>query len=186
MILVEGCDGTGKTTLVNSLVQDLGLRVGQRGTVNRDELYKYTRQDTYRALSLAVGGNVTYYPGPLIWDRLGPISDPIYSRIMGRECAFKRSEIEFFRRLAEAVRFPIVICHVPLEVGEENQARTHQMDGVDANYPFVHGLYEGVRDHLLTWSPPCHVYDYRVPNAYEELKAQIYNYIVNRRDREWH
>lgn len=50
MVIVEGCDGTGKTTLVEALSVDLGLRVGQRATRNRDELYKVTRQDTYTAL----------------------------------------------------------------------------------------------------------------------------------------
>lgn len=182
MILVEGCDGTGKTTLVQSLKQDLGLSVGQRGTANRDELYKVTRPDTYTALANAVGG----YHSPYIWDRLGPISDPIYSRVMGRDCAFKRSEIEYFKHIAEAVKFPIIICHVPLEVAEENQLQSHQMEGVDANYPFLHGLYEGVRDHLLTWKPSCHVYDYRVKGAYDELLEKMKTYLINRNDREWH
>lgn len=182
MILVEGCDGTGKTTLVQSLSEELGLSVGQRGTANRDELYKVTRQDTYRALGDAARG----FGKPQIWDRLGPISDPIYSRIMGRECAFERSEVEYFRRIAEALRFPIIICHVPLFVGEENQEKTHQMEGVDKNYPFLHGLYEGVRDHLLTWAPPCIVYDYRVPKAYDEVLDKVKHYLTNRKDREWH
>lgn len=181
MILVEGCDGTGKTTLVNQLVTDLGLSVGQRGTANRDELYKVTREDTYRALAHAIEGKRP----PYIWDRLGPISDPIYSRVMGRDCAFKRTEIEFFKHLAEAVKFPIIICHVPLFVAEENQLRSHQMDGVDENYPFLHGLYEGVRDYMLTWTPPCHVYDYRAPKAYEELLEKVKHYLISRTDREW-
>lgn len=182
MILVEGCDGTGKTTLVNQLVEDLHLSTGVRGTANRDELYKVTRQDTYKALAHSIEG----YHEPYIWDRLGPISDPIYSRVMGRECAFKRSEVEFFRHVMQATRAPIIICHVPLEVAEENAEKAHQMDSVNENYPFLHGLYEGVRDHLLTWTPPCHVYDYRVANAYEELLGHMKHYLTNRKDREWH
>lgn len=182
MILIEGCDGTGKTTLVNQLSEDLCLSVGQRGTANRDELYKVTREDTYTALSRAVEG---YHP-PYIWDRLGPISDPIYARVMGRECAFTKAELNYFKRVAEAVKFPIVICDVPLDVAQENQLQAHQMKGVDANFPYIHGMYTAWRDDILTWNLPCHVYNYRVENSYEELLGQLKHYITLRKDREWH
>src|SRR5271166_6337392 len=102
MILVEGPDGAGKTTLVDQLCEDLGLSVGPRGTPNRDELYKVTREDAYKALAHAVEG----YHRPYIWDRLGPISDPIYSRVMGRECAFKKSELYYALRILKALRCP--------------------------------------------------------------------------------
>src|SRR4030088_1057900 len=115
MIVVEGCDGTGKTTLVNRLSDELGLRIGMRGTSNRDELYKVTREDTYKALAHAVEG---YHP-PFIWDRLGPVSDPIYSRVTGRKCAFSHDELLYCFNVLKVLHCPIIICHVPLYVARE-------------------------------------------------------------------
>ena len=179
MIVVEGCDGTGKTTLVQALVDDLGLQVGQRGTRNRDELWKVTREDTYRALAHAVEG---YHP-PYIWDRLGPFSDPIYSRIMGRECAFSTTELDYALRVMRAIRCPVIFCDVPLYVAKENQEKSHQMEGVSDNFPFIHGLYDGVIKAHQDWVIK---YDYRVEGAYNELLGKVRSYCVKRKDREWH
>jgi hypothetical protein len=145
-------------------------------------LYKTTRKDTYTALAYAVEG----YMPPYIWDRLGPISDPIYSRIQDRDNAFKTSEIQLFRNIVEALRAPIILCEVPLEVAEENQEKAHQMEGVSSNYPYIHGLYQGIRDALLDWHTSVHVYDYRDGTAYPQLLANMKTYIEKRRDREWH
>lgn len=182
MIVIEGCDGTGKTTLVEALSAELGLEIGQRATRNRDELYKVTRQDTYQALGKGVIGGAR----PLIWDRLGLFSDPIYSRIMDRECAFSRAEINFTHAIFKDLRCPVIFCNVPLEVAEENQFKEHQMDGVAANFPFLHDLYEGVIASSQASLPNVHVYDYRVEGAYQALiEDAIRPYLVKRKEREW-
>lgn len=182
MIVVEGCDGTGKSTLVRDLMGDLNLKEGQRGTANRDELYKVTREDTYRALAHAVEG---YHP-PFIWDRLGPISDPIYSRAQERKVAFSLPELEHFKHVVQAIKAPIVLCHIPLEYARENQEKSHQMDAVNENFDFIHNTYEAVRDALQDWGPFVHVYDYRVEGAYFELLEKLRTYVVRRAVREWH
>src|SRR5437868_13537584 len=125
MIVVEGFDGTGKSTLVTRLSGDLGLRVGERGTENRDKLYEVTRQDTYTALAHAVSGRVPAY----IWDRMF-FSEPIYSHVMGRKNAFNGNESMHVMAILKALRCPIIICHVPLEVAEENMEKKHQMEAV--------------------------------------------------------
>jgi hypothetical protein len=181
MIVVEGCDGTGKTTLAEQLATDLGLTIGTRGTRNRDELYKVTRQDTYKALSHAVYGGMD----PQIWDRLGPFSDPIYSRIMDRDCAFSAKELQFIHSILKDLRCPIIFCHVPLDVAEENQLKVHQMDGVNNNFPFLHGLYEGVMAAQHAALPNVYTYDYRVEDAYKSLLGNMRSYITKRKEREW-
>lgn len=180
MIVVEGCDGTGKTTLVNQLKDDLSLMIGQRGTQNRDELYKVTRPDTYTALSLAVGG---YYK-PYIWDRLGPFSDPIYSKMMGRECAFHSEEMRHCMEVIKALRAPIIVCSIPLDVARENAAMAHQMGGVNDNFDQIHALYERLKDSIREMGHG-YVYDYRVPSNYDELKSSLETYLTRRKVREW-
>lgn len=183
MIVVEGCDGTGKTTLVNRLSDELGLRVGLRGTSNRDELYKVTREDTYKALAHAVEG---YHP-PFIWDRLGPFSDPIYTRVSvgGRECAFKQSEMRHCIEVMKAIRCPIIVCSVPLNVAEENQAMGHQMEGVNDNFRIIWELYERLKEaSILEFG--SEIYNYQQPHAYDKVKEHVQAYLTRRKDREWH
>lgn len=179
MIIVEGCDGTGKTTLVNQLAEDLRLNVGQRATRNRDELYKVTRQDTYTALSLAVESRHR----PQIWDRLGPISDPIYARVMDRNPAFHSTELQFALGIFKVLKCPIIFCIVPLKTIQENIAGTHQIDGVEDNVPYIAGAYESVAQSIES----AHTYDYRVEGAYERLMEDVIKpYLIRRKDREWH
>lgn len=179
MIVVEGADGMGKSTLVQALSADLGLRGGTRGTPNRDELWKVTREDTYKALAHMVEG---YHP-PYIWDRLGPFSDPIYSRIMERPCAFELSEVKFATDIMHIARCPVIFCIVPLEMGQENILQGHQMDKVEENYPYIHGLYEGVALRFADWT---WTYDYRDPDAYTDILEKCRSYTTKRKDREWH
>lgn len=185
MIVVEGCDGTGKTTLVNSLVQDLHLNVGLRGTANRDELYRVTRQDTYTALSTAVLGHEGT-EGPLIWDRLGPFSDPIYARVRSRDVAFTVDELKFCESIFKVLRCPVILCSVPLEVAEANQEQSHQMEGVSDNFKYIWEMYNTLRNRMLETYPNFFVYDYRMPGAWEEVVARVRTYIEKRKVREWH
>lgn len=182
MIVIEGCDGTGKTTLVNSLVQDLHLNVGPRGTANRDELYKVTREDTYTALARAVGA----WGSPEIWDRLGPFSDPIYARVMGRDVAFTLDELKYCESIFKVLRCPVILCSVPLEVAEANQEQSHQMEGVSDNFKYIWEMYNTLRDRMLETYPNFFVYDYRMPGAWEEVVARVRTYIEKRKVREWH
>lgn len=184
MIVVEGCDGTGKTTLVNQLASHLGLQahlglqVGQRATPDRDKLYEVTRQDTYTALAHAVRGK----DSPFIWDRLF-FSEPIYSRVMKRKCQFKLDERKFVQSILHSLRCPVIFCWVPLETVQENLEGTHQMEGVNENVPFIHGAYESIAKSF----EGATIYDYRVPGAYEALLEQtIRPFLRRRQDREWH
>ena len=74
----------------------------------------------------------------------------------------------------------------PLEVAEENQFKAHQMNGVADNFPYLHGLYEGVIASQQAALPNVHTYDYRVEGAYHTLLEDVLRpYIAKRKDREW-
>ena len=177
MIIVEGCDGTGKTTLVQTLADDLHLQLGKRGVENRDLLYEVTRQDTYGALSGAVAG----YASPRIWDRLF-FSELVYHKPMQRDNQFKLPERDYILAVLKALKCPIIFCSVPLEVATENIEKAHQMDTVSENLPYIHGAYESLAQSV----EGAHTYDYRTPSAYGELVADVIEpYLLRRKDREW-
>jgi len=181
MIVVEGPDGCGKTTLVNQISVDCRLRVGARNTADRDNIWKTSKQDTYEALAEAVEGN----EAPVVWDRLGPFSDPVYSRVLGHPPQFKSEEIQFTSAIFKALRCPIIICIVPLEVAQGNAETTHQMKGVHENFAHIHGKYGGLFLAMRSW-PNTHAYNYRIKGAYDELLENVIRpYLRRRKDREW-
>lgn len=187
MLIVEGPDGAGKSTLVNTLKKELGLIVGERATKDRDKLYKVTRQDTYTALGAAVKGDEPVR----IWDRLF-FSEMVYAPVVGRECEFSERESVFIRRVMNAMGCPIIICMPPFEVVRKNVEGTHQMTGVAENLDKIcahyreggTSLYGGCVGQLM-W------YDYtstRNGGAYlntNQILDRCGHYMKLRSDRAW-
>lgn len=182
MIIIEGSDGAGKTTLVNKLAEELGLEIGQRATSDRDKLYTVTRQDTYRALAHAVEG----HKAPYIWDRLF-YSEMIYAPVVGRQMEFTLGEQTWVRRVLAAIGIPVVVCRPPLEVVKENTSRTHQMDLVADNIDAIYRSYTGAfigHPHVM-WFDYTNTYDMGEYHTYSELVERLSHYIRSRGEREW-
>jgi hypothetical protein len=138
VILVEGADGSGKTTLVEAICEHFKLEEGIRGTSDRDKLYEVTRRDTHTALALAVECSLA----PRVWDRLF-YSDFVYAPVTGRPVAFPREEAEFVQDIIEVLMPPLIICHPPLRVIEEN-LQGKQMEGVRENIAAIHNAYKKI------------------------------------------
>jgi thymidylate kinase len=184
MIIVEGPDGAGKTTLVHKLAQELGLMVGKRATDNRDLLYKVTRQDTYTALAGAVSG----HEPTRIWDRLF-FSELVYAPVMGREVEFSVSERVFVKRVLAAIACPIIVCYPPLDVVQENVKKQRQMEGVNLNITQIHTAYgtmfREVRHPFLVW----HDYSGRLQGGsvmdVDQLVRECLHYLDKKKERCW-
>lgn len=138
MIIIEGPDGAGKTTLVNRLAESLDLKVGKRGTADRDRLYEVTVQDTFRALQGAVQG----YP-PILWDRLY-YSELVYHPYTTGTCAFSARQQVYIEHMIDAMNVPVVLCMPPEKVVIENVLRDdrHEMKNVKDNIKAIYHGYE--------------------------------------------
>lgn len=136
MIIVEGCDGSGKTTLVGQICKEFGFKQGQRGTKDRDKLYEVTRKDTHHALALAVEAD----KDPVVWDRLF-YSDFVYAPVQGRPIAFQDPEASIIQAVIENLAPPVILCMPPVSVCEANAAKEHQMEGVEGNVSKIHKRY---------------------------------------------
>lgn len=139
MIIVEGPDGAGKSTLVTKLSEALSLPVGERATTDRNKLYEVTRQDTYTALGQAVTGHTPAN----IWDRLF-FSEMVYAPVVGRDCEFTDEEQVYVKRLLIAMGSPIILCLPPWSVVKGNVEGTEQMDGVEENLKHIYASYQKV------------------------------------------
>ncbi len=184
MIIVEGPDGAGKSTLVERLCKLYGLEVGTRGTSNRDLLWTVTVPDTMRALGWAVGG----FNNPKIWDRLY-YSDFVYAPIQGRKVAFNDSQQGHVDAVIESLRCPIIVCLPPRDVVLVNVAKVHQMDTVDENigeiYDTYHAMTYRTGDAIKPFPEHRIVYDYTFTGIrYEtDVLEEIEDYLDNRQER---
>lgn len=188
MILVEGPDGAGKTTLVNQLALSYGLPIGARGTSNRDLLWTVTVPDTFRALKECVGGK----GAPVIWDRLY-YSDFVYAPLWAtpRDVAFNASQQSFIDRIIEAARFPIIVCLPRRQTVLQNiRGERHQMPGVveraEAIYDEYRNMYKGeglkpFPDHRIRYD-----YDTEEDSDYglDHVKKEIKDYLEEREERQ--
>lgn len=182
MIIVEGPDGAGKTTLIKELCDHYGFEVGKRGTDNRDLLYTVTVPDTFRALRGALEG---WGPGsralPTIWDRLY-FSDLVYAPIQDRNVAFNHEERRVIESTIRDLGIPVIKCYPPWETVLENEAGTHQMEGVHENLERIYRSYE------FMIRVPHFTYDYTVddgPTCGRHLFPYIDEYLRRRKQRKW-
>lgn len=179
MIIVEGPDGAGKTTLIKELCNEYGMQVGKRGTDNRDLLYTVTVPDTFRAIRCELEG---WGPGtralPTIWDRLY-FSDLVYAPIQDRDVAFSHEERRFIEDAVRNLGIPVILCYPPWEVVEANERGTHQMEGVHDNLERIYTSYN-----FMIRVPHCR-YDYTNPEDRPKVREYINDYLRRRKSRKW-
>lgn len=179
MIIVEGPDGAGKTTLVNMLLAEYpALKIGQRGTHDRDKLWTVTVGDTFRALAEAVHNKQIY-----IWDRLF-YSEFVYSPVQDRPVAFTDMQSMYIRRLINDLGIPVVLCMPSLETCVENSRSEHQMRGVDGN---EHVIYEGYKKLYEANYFPWHLvhYDYTRKRDEADVKRLVKDYLEQKETIRW-
>jgi len=188
VILVEGPDGAGKTTLVRDLQHQYGFVEGERGTTDRKLLYTVTRQDTYTALAEAVRGDAP----AKIWDRLF-FSEQVYAPIVGRDCEFNDYESHYVRAVMAALGCPVIVCLPPLATVQANIAKADQMRGVNENIADIYNRYDD--DRFMLW-PKCTVfYDYTMVRTIDDRRKPyvglnqiwdlIEDYLSYREERQW-
>lgn len=184
MIIIEGPDGGGKSTLVEGLCMEYGLIVGERATKNRDLLYKVTRQDTYTAIAHEVMGNMSK---PFIWDRLF-WSEMVYADVVGRPVEFKPTEQDLIKKFLSSLSV-LVVCMPPKHTVLENVAASkHEMDGVkeraEVIYDRYKSLFQGYGGQLV-W------FDYTGEQTiggyrnYDGVIEQIDYHMTKRKERLW-
>jgi len=178
MIILEGPDGAGKTTLVKHLQEDFGLAVGLRGTEDRTKLYEVTVSDTFRAIR----GAFEFGSPPLLWDRLY-YSELVYYRYTTGKCAFNHAQQKLIRHVIQAIGCPVILCLPPLEVVvncvlEDDR---DEMEGVKTN---IHAIYHAYEHMDLGNVLPVQtlVYDY-TKDPREIVTTYIENYLAIRQRR---
>jgi hypothetical protein len=175
MIVVEGPDGAGKTTLVERLCKRYGLEVGVRQETNREEIWRSTVPDTFEALTEAIRAE---RPLPRIWDRLF-YSEFVYARLVGRPNQFRNDMGDHIRSLITWLEPPVIFCCPPMETVVANATAVDQMNGVKEN------LIEIYRAYVELFHFDSLTYDYTSGVGLREAYDSIELYLEDWRKRTW-
>lgn len=130
MVVIEGMDNSGKTTLAQNLLEHFQLPpecyIHSPGPDNPFRMAS-------RILEMTNCSNL-----PLLWDRIHCISDQVYSEVLGRP--------NWFNGPTPELENPAVIGYYPPEVAERRKAFTYCFES------WIHFL--GIRPTVIYCRPP--------------------------------
>lgn len=163
MIILEGPDGGGKTTLAERITKRFGLKLGPRASSSIDgpvnDLCAWVDDDL-----------LSWGTTPLqVYDRYPLISEPIYGPICRGSIPDRMSSPWMRRRLNTFRNLSLVIwCIPPANVTIRNidDSADNQMDGVVSYAPAIWASYSAAAH---SWTGTGMTYDYSTNNPEPQL-----------------
>ena len=168
LIVLEGPDGNGKSTLIQQLYEDFGIpKYSSGGPKSKERMIEVLKELT----------DMAYSSTRYLVDRVPYISEPIYSKAFGRKPVMLKKILESYYRLPQK----IIFCHI----GDQKQAlanmsREHKSHkplehllGVEKNHSKITDLYENLMDDLEHKGSNIFEYDWTNPTHYPQLKEWI-------------
>lgn len=171
LIIVEGMDNSGKTTLVQRLSEDIKLLVMNNKRKPRDE------KEMADYLSLV---NTIHWHFPTILDRLCTISEPIYGVLRKTGPVITPEQADNHLVYLKAMKPLIIYCRPDdktiLDFGDRPQ-----MDGVIDNAQALLQSYDRVMDKLAIHGYHIVKWDFR-NYKYEWILNQVINHMETPHD----
>lgn len=167
-IILEGPDGSGKTSLFNKLNAHFVLEpVARFSTSEGGSLPNIAERTLHDSLRVDVSKRHIY-------DRHPIISEPIYRRVLqDRPLDLWFSTSQFYQAQSAIVkRSLIIVCLPDVTTGFKGAKRDVQMPGVLENYLALWNEYSSLLDfpHVLH-------YDYTNPHAFSTAMSAVANHI---------
>lgn len=189
MIIVEGPDGAGKTTLCKRLAENFKLTVFDwefEMGLSRDEMKVHPVRRYYTAFQREFQMHGDRLALPYIHDRFY-FSSLVYGPLMEGTNQMTDEDRKTIARLIVALACPIICCLPPKEVVVQNvRGEGHQMDGVKEAVGDIYDMYTEVMGQDY---PFVMYYDYTntrpEPNFfdYDSLLSRIGHYLERRSKR---
>lgn len=191
MIIVEGPDGAGKTTLCNKLAEDFGLEVMDWQTelgISRDDMKVNPTRRYYYALREELEDNDLL--AGVIHDRLY-FSSLVYGPIQQGNIQMSREDQTLISRVILALACPIILCMPPKDVVLANVHNPdfHQMKGIREQISDIYDAYDQLFRAKDKVYPYVMWYDYTGTRTesnfwnYEELAKRVKHYLDRRTER---
>lgn len=178
MIVVEGPDGAGKSTLVQKMIEAFGLEEFPTSEGDRDNMYKHTISRGYIGLEEMVSpsGNKT-----LVFDRWY-FSELVYGPLWrDGYCAFTPTQQKHFDQVIRAVQPPIIFCLPELSTVKKNVEASHQLDKVSETIEKIYWKY------YRLWQRYSHaaLYNYEHHNSDKLFRHYIMPYLQHKEAISW-
>jgi hypothetical protein len=207
VIIVEGPDGGGKSTLVKRLHKDFRIALSGHSQLSdaqrNSEAYR-SREGVRKRVYGAILREVTARHPPELHDRLF-FSAMIYDHVFNREPSFVFEEEIKIGRMLNALKVPVIFCIPPWGAIDKQYVSTGQMDGVPEHIRKIYDQYVQMarfmghasdrktlvnrqgkvkrmpqHDYSL---PPVLLYDFTSRRGYEEVKMAVSEYLGKRQKR---
>lgn len=161
LIVVEGMDNTGKTTLVNKLAHKTGYTVIPSRGPDKDQVREWLKMALQKAME-----------DDVIFDRISLVSEEIYGPLLRGGSVFEPKEWDKLWAQFMLMNPAIIYCRPPREAIYGSISDREQMEGVSSNCStLVDGYDYFFRMVLQNHSTPFHVYDYTTdPDLSQVLK----------------
>lgn len=172
LIIVEGMDNTGKTTLIQELIRTVG-----RGTLMAKVSlgpFKSSLEQlqwTYNQLKKAEEGNDL-----IVYDRFLPICDIVYGTVLRDNktiWTLDSAELKALRELNPL----IIFCNPGIEKILETMNEREQLEGVADNARVLLAMYKTVIYELETLGFEVHYYDYTSEASKQDIYKKVSNLI---------
>lgn len=188
MIIVEGPDGAGKSTLCEKLESHFFQQGANRMDwmaemgISRDEMKEVPTRRYYHALREAYG------PCTYIHDRLF-FSSLVYGPLMQGNIQMSEEDRKTISRTILALACPIIVCLPPREIVHMNvSGEGHQMEGVRE---IIDDIYDGYQEVIVSQAYPFVMYyDYtgefdQKPSYwdFDQLVIRVQHYFDRRKQR---
>jgi hypothetical protein len=177
MILCEGPDGSGKTSLIKRLTVDLNIPVHERfcnsdGSPTRnDPTWTQTSDDRNSLFYHAYQDTTTLDAQPIsIYDRHTMASEYVYGPIVRGELPNQFDTVQASRMIqAIASRSLFVLCKPPLDRLIESVTRQTHMDGVVERIRSIKAAYDAL---YVFWPGEKITFDYSDKQGYERVLSR--------------
>ena len=165
MIIVEGLDGSGKTTLVKHLYEELKLNLRPRFSTSlggpHEDLFDLVRKDFEHGVGV-----------DHLYDRHPIISEIVYGSIIRGKFDSRLIGEEMQNWLREANPL-LVMCAPPGKEMVKNIMEGDHMPGVKEN---IVPLMNGYSVAMLSWNYPMIHWDY-INHDIEDLTVKVMDYV---------
>lgn len=160
IIIVEGVDGSGKTTLIRTLREYSSVYFWIASSSRRPQTILQLR-DAIHWL-----GQCSYLKLPIICDRYPVISEEVYGPVMRDGSLLNQLGQRELGDVTEFLSFQvdrIIYCRPPIEVIKENLKKNKQMDGVIERLPKLLQRYDDLMNSLRDDNIFVQHFDYTNP-----------------------
>ena len=177
LIIVEGMDNTGKSTLIQELIRTVG-----RGTLAAKVSlgpFKSSLEQlkwTYNQIKKAEEGKDL-----IIYDRFLPICDIVYGTVLRDNKTIWTLDSAELKALRE-VNPLIIFCNPGIEKILETMDEREQLEGVPENARVLLAMYKSVIYELESLGFEVHYYDYTCEASKQDIYGTVANLVKNFND----